>query len=111
MRVHAPPSSRGFTHVLRLLTVAAIVALAGVVHAGPEAHHGAVAAEPPRAAEIGIDILRRGGNAVDAAIATAYAVCVLNASSCGIGGGGFMPVYRRDRPIIAPPYPAPGSAP
>ena len=75
-------------------------------------HHGAVAAEHPRAAEIGIEILRRGGNAVDAAIAVAYAVCVLNASSCGIGGGGFMLIaepngrvdaldYRETAPALA----------
>ncbi len=75
-------------------------------------HHGAVAAEHPRAAEIGIEILRRGGNAVDAAIAVAYAVCVLNASSCGVGGGGFMLIaepngrvdaldYRETAPALA----------
>jgi len=58
-----------------------------------QARHGAVAAEHPRAATIGIDILRRGGSAADAAIAAAYAVCVLNLSSCGIGGGGFMLIH------------------
>lgn len=59
-----------------------------------EGRFGAVAAEHPRAAEIGLAILEQGGNAADAAIATAYAVCVLNASSCGIGGGGFMIVHE-----------------
>ena len=72
----------------------------------------AIAAEHPRAAEIGLAMLDRGGNAVDAAIATAYAVCVLNASSCGIGGGGFMLIsepggdvhaldYRETAPALA----------
>ncbi len=64
----------------------------------------AVAAEHPRAAEIGIAMLERGGNAVDAAIATAYAVCVLNASSCGIGGGGFMLVHQPDGTVSALDY-------
>ncbi len=54
---------------------------------------GAVAAEHPRAAAIALDVLRRGGNAVDAAVAGLYAVCVLNLSSCGIGGGGFMLIH------------------
>ena len=67
-------------------------------------HHGAVAAEHPRAAEIGGEILRRGGNAVDAAIATAYAVCVLNPSSCGIGGGGFMLVQDASGTVYALDY-------
>jgi gamma-glutamyltranspeptidase/glutathione hydrolase len=52
--------------------------------------HGGVASEDPRATAIGLDVLRRGGNAVDAAIAVSYAVCIVNLTSCGIGGGGFM---------------------
>jgi gamma-glutamyltranspeptidase/glutathione hydrolase len=69
-----------------------------------EPHHGAVAAEHPRAAEIGADILSRGGSAVDAAIAVAYAVCVLNSSSCGIGGGGFMLIHEANGAVHALDY-------
>jgi gamma-glutamyltranspeptidase/glutathione hydrolase len=77
-----------------------------------EGRFGAVAAEHPRAAEIGLSMLERGGNAVDAAIATAYAVCVLNTSSCGIGGGGFMLVNQADGTVSALDYreTAPGLA-
>jgi gamma-glutamyltranspeptidase/glutathione hydrolase len=77
-----------------------------------EGRFGAVAAEHPRAAEIGLSMLERGGNAVDAAIATAYAVCVLNTSSCGIGGGGFMLVNHADGNVSALDYreTAPGLA-
>jgi gamma-glutamyltranspeptidase/glutathione hydrolase len=84
-------------------------ALAGTAEAG---RRGAVAAEHPRAAEIGVDILRRGGNAVDAAIAVSYAVCVLHPSSCGIGGGGFMLVHEANGTVHALDYreTAPGLA-
>src|SRR5438477_478015 len=52
-----------------------------------------VAAEHQLAADAGVRILSEGGNAIDAACATALAVGVVNASSCGIGGGGFMLIY------------------
>ena len=66
-----------------------------------DARHGAIAAEHPRAAAVGLEIMRRGGNAVDATIAALYAVCVLNFSSCGIGGGGFMLIHEADGAVHA----------
>jgi len=77
---------------------------AGATPGRAEGRAGAVAAEHPRAAEIGVAMLAQGGNAVDAAIATAYAVCVLNPSSCGIGGGGFMLVHETDGDVHALDY-------
>lgn len=56
---------------------------------------GAVATVDARATQIGIDVLRRGGNAVDAAIAAAAALEVVRPLSCGIGGGGFMVLYQQ----------------
>src|SRR5216684_3942337 len=58
-----------------------------------EAPHAMVAAEGDRAAQIGLDVLKRGGNAVDAAVAISLALGVTNSGSCGIGGGGFMLIY------------------
>ena len=57
------------------------------------ARHGMVVAQEGTAARVGLDILKRGGNAVDAAVATALALAVTLPRAGNLGGGGFMLVH------------------
>lgn len=57
------------------------------------AHHGMVVTEQRMASQVGVEILRHGGNAIDAAVATGYALAVVNPCCGNIGGGGFMLIH------------------
>src|SRR5581483_3560942 len=68
------------------------------------AEHGMVVAQEKIAAQIGGDILRQGGNAIDAAVATGFAMAVTYPRAGNIGGGGFMLIHRSTGEDVAIDY-------
>src|SRR5689334_614645 len=90
-----------FRRTLALAVVPALGLLAGPLpaQAAPDraptatGYGGAVTTVDPTATAVGIDVLRHGGNAVDAAVAAAATLGVTEPFSAGIGGGGFLVHY------------------
>jgi len=88
---------------LLVFVVASIdVRVASAAPAAPEmGRHGMVVSTHHAAARAGAEILRKGGNAIDAAVATAFAVGVAQPFSAGVGGGMFALVRLEDGEILA----------
>ena len=63
---------------------------------GAVGYNGAVVSSNEYATQIGLDILKKGGNAVDAAIAVGFALAVVHPGAGNIGGGGFMVIRTAD---------------
>jgi gamma-glutamyltranspeptidase / glutathione hydrolase len=63
-----------------------------------------VATQEAAATRIGVDVLRRGGNAVDAAVAVGFALAVTLPRAGNLGGGGFMLIHRAGREPVAIDY-------
>jgi gamma-glutamyltranspeptidase/glutathione hydrolase len=97
---------RAHAYAIVFLFIAPLVLIAARVPArAAQAAREMVVAESDEAAKAGFEVLRHGGNAVDAAVAVSLALGVTNSGSCGLGGGGFMLIYwAKTRKIYALDY-------
>ena len=94
------PSNRLFDVTRFAVVVVLTATLAGRADAASAApvaaEHGMVVTAQHLATEVGVDVLKRGGNAVDAAVAVGYALSVVYPSAGSLGGGGFMTLQLAD---------------
>jgi len=87
-----------FRHkLLILLAMAAAAVMPGFASVDPApAQHGMVVSAHDLASQAGVEIMRAGGNAVDAAVATGFVLAVVHPAAGNLGGGGFMLVRMAD---------------
>ena len=79
-----------------VLTAAALSSAQAASQAPVAAPNGMVVSAQHLATKVGVDVLRRGGNAIDSAVAVGYALAVVYPAAGNLGGGGFMTVQLAD---------------
>src|SRR5690242_8852250 len=82
--------------MLRGLMLVPLVGAMLSAHEPVRARHGMVVADEPLAADVGVAVLKSGGNAVDAAVAVGFALAVTHPFAGNLGGGGFMLIRFAD---------------
>ena len=83
-----------FRRLFSILVVGSALLSGWSLSSGQTRLDGVVVADHDAAVRAGMEILEQGGNAVDAAVATAFALAVVDPASSGLGGGGVMVVYQ-----------------
>jgi gamma-glutamyltranspeptidase/glutathione hydrolase len=100
-----PNVVRGLISITLLLSFVSVPNRAFAASRDPvRAKHGIVASTNEVASRVGVDIMKRGGNAVDAAIAVAFALAVTHPAAGNLGGGGFMIIRLKNGRTTAIDY-------
>ena len=90
------------SRVFLALAVAIPIAAAPAVESNvADGAHGVVASRSALASQVGVDVMKAGGSAVDAAVAVGFALAVTYPSAGNLGGGGFMVIHLANGDVVA----------